>query len=96
MKCRSICVSFPLSLILLIGCDESSEPVPLHHVGNKEIPVVEVETAASPDDFQLIQLKDGHDYWFYRDRGGERGYAGLAHSPECKKCQEIEDARNGR
>ncbi|MEM7315888.1 MAG: hypothetical protein AAF497_22360 [Planctomycetota bacterium] len=86
------------SIVLLCGfsgCEESEPPEPLHHVGTKEIPVVDVEAAASPDDFQLIQLKDGHDYWFYRDKSEQRGYAGLAHSPECQKCQ-AEKEKNQR
>ncbi len=69
----------------MLGCEEP--PVPTHRVSTAELPVVAVETAkgVSPDEFQLIQLRDGHDYWFYSNQESS-GYAALTHAPDCAKC----------
>jgi hypothetical protein len=68
--------------------EEKIAPEPVHTVGSQHIPVVAVEDDAkfTAEDFRLIQLDDGHDYWVFRNRKNDRGYAGMAHSPECQKC----------
>ena len=62
-------------------------PASVSHIGPNDTPVYSMDKVGEIDEeFQLIHLPDGHDYWFYRDRGGDRGYAAMAHSPECGVC----------
>ena len=80
-----------LLLAMMAGCDDSPPPEPKHEVrvGNEVIPAFELEDIRKVDlrDFKLATLPDGHDYWIYRHSGGEKGFAAMAHTPECKKCQ---------
>jgi hypothetical protein len=79
--------------ILVVACssdDKNVTRIPDHTVSVKfeDIPVYQVEDIAKLNEthFSLVQLKDGHDYWFYRQSRGERGYSGLTHCHACKKC----------
>ena len=74
------------------GCEEKIPPKPAHyiHVETSEIPAFDIADAKiSEDDFQLVTLPDGHDYWIYLHKNNDRGYSGMAHSPECKRCRDT-------
>jgi len=77
-------------LLLLSGCEEHVL-IPSHSVpvGNEDIPAYRLDdrTDLKAEDFLLTTLPDGHDYWIYRKTNSDRGLAAMAHSPECKKCQ---------
>ena len=57
----------------------------------EDIPVFDIDEYSRLDsnDFVIVKLKDGHDYWFFKDRGGDKGYAAMTHCQECKKCAEA-------
>ena len=75
--------------VMASGCDESPPPKPVHyiHVDTSEIPAYDIgDSKVDLEDFQLVTLPDGHDYWIYVRKNNDRGYGGMAHSPECKRC----------
>lgn len=84
-----------LGLVLFVvasGCEEKVPPKPTHHihVDTNEIPAFDIADArVRAVDFQLVTLPDGHDYWIYIRKNNDRGYSGMAHSPECKRCRDT-------
>ncbi len=80
----------------VLNREPSLPPEPLHRVGDRELPVTGLESMEKldADDFQLVQLPDGHDYWVFRRRANDRGYGGMAHSPACAKCTQAARLQN--
>lgn len=85
-------VAFGLGLVFVgfVVLDKSPAevpPAPIAHIGTDEVPVHSVDDIGKlSGEFKLIRLPDSHDYWFYNRRNRDRGFAALAHSPECQKC----------
>ncbi len=87
-----IALAAGLTIFVALCSGNQREPMaaPVDLQGSNKIPVHSVADMQRVNDenFRLVRLNDGHDFWLFY-KSGKRGYSAMTHSPECKKCQKT-------